>query len=110
MVVKRKKAKKKKRPTPKADPQFEKLIQQALSCVGDKNTQPDQTVYTEKFFRTWIPVERAKRAASFDYNADYDQLSNLAIWDHREVAGVLFGVTWDGFTHMAEIIRRGGVC
>jgi hypothetical protein len=108
MVTQKKKANKAVKPTTSKNPQFEKLINQALSSVGPENTHPDSTIYTEDFLREWLALERAKRPTNFDYNPDYTHLRNLAIWDHAEMAGVLFGVTWDGFTHMSEIIRICG--
>jgi len=108
MSPKKKKTKKAVKPTTSKDPQFEKLIKQALSCVGPENTQPDSTVYTEGFLREWLTIERAKRPSNFDYHPDYTHLKNLAIWDHVEMAGVLFGITWEGFMHMAGIIRICG--
>lgn len=93
--------------TNQTDPQFERLIQQCLSSVNHKGSGLDPKQFTEQFFREWLTRRRAEKTV-FEHVPDYDHFKNLAVLDYSEMVGLLFGVSVEGFDHMAEIVRRAG--
>jgi len=100
MASPKKKTKKANKPTAPQDNQFESLIQQAMRQVGPKKFHLDPAIYTEEYFRERLPAERRKANANLDYIPDYHHLKNLPIWDHTQMIGVLFGITWQGYLEL----------
>ena len=80
--------------------QFESLIQQTMRQVGPKKFHLDPAVYTKEYFRKWLPAKRRKANVDLDYIPDYHHLKNLPVWDHTQMVGVLFGITWQGYLEL----------
>ena len=89
------------------DPEFYRLLELLRRGTGKGNLQLDPIKYTEEFSKEWLIQERSKRVVRFDSTLDFDHLGRLAVWDHRQVLELLFGIPWAGF---AEMDRRGDTC
>lgn len=110
MATKKKDSNKEKPPktstgTPSLDPEVEKLIKGAMATVNGGLEGVE--IYTESFFREWIPTQRDMWSTSYDYIADYGHLEKLSIWKQAEMFGVLFGVRWKGFMWVSKMILNG---
>jgi len=93
--------------TNQKDPKFERLIRLCLYNVRREGSGLDPNKFTESFLRDWLRHRRAEKTV-FEFSPDYDHFKNLAILNYSEMSGALFGVTADGFSHMAGIVERGG--